>query len=491
MFKQKRKRKHAVIDTNAAESGSDDLIPPKEKVHIRDVEDEESHILFGDSKSFLKSLEEAAKEPVQAGVTVDSGIESGTSEEDIPERKPAWTDEDDAGIDVRAALKSQSRKLPLGGINSLDNKYSDLLKHKYETIVGTPSWASLHKPKSEPDDDILHSAGFIQKSTATTLPSKLLEFKKIKDLNCETYTEGPYINSVEFHPTSSVGLVAGNKGIATLFAVDGKRNNKLHSVAFEKYPIFCSKFVKGGDEIILGSRHQHIFSYDLIASKALRYKLPTGVTQCKKFVVSPDTQYFAVVGKWGEIHIFSSITKDKLVTLQQNSDVTALEFNAKGNMLFGHSDTGVVTVWDMNMRRVRHKFADEGCLQGTALAASSSNQFLATGSAQGIVNLYNMEDVLKTNNPKPHKTIYNLTTSISDVTFNSSSEMLSLFSSEIKNSVKMYHIRSNSVFSNFPPFESKLGHINCVSFSPGSGFLALGNRKSVVSLFRLKHFKNY
>lgn len=323
------------------------------------------------------------------------------------------------------------------------------------------------------------------------MPHRLLEFKKLKDLNTETYTEGPYINSVEFHPNSSVALVAGYKGVATLFAVDGKRNSKLHSAAFEKFPIFCSKFTKNGDEVILGSRHAHIYSYDLLTTKALRYKLPTGITQCKKFIVSPDQKYFAVQGKWGEIHLFSTSTKDKLATLQQDSDVTALEYDSEGNLLFGHSDMGKVTIWDMNTRRVIHKFIDEGCLQGTSVAVSSSNQFLATGSAQGVVNLYNMQDVLKNSQPKPQKSILNLTTSISDIKFNSSSEMLALYSSEIKNSIKLYHINSKNVFSNFPPFESKLGHINCINFSPGSGFLALGNRKSVVSLFRLKHYKHY
>lgn len=145
----------------------------------------------------------------------------------------------------------------------------------------------------------------------------------------------------------------------------------------------------------------------------------------------------------------------------------------------------------MNTRRVRHKFVDEGCLQGTTIATSSSNQFLATGSAQGVVNLYNTEDVLQQKLPKPRKSIFNLTTSITSLKFNPSSEILALASVEIQNSIKLFHIGSGTVFSNFPNFGTKMGHINTLNFSPGSGYIAFGDRKSVVSLYRLKHFKNY
>ncbi|XP_066254444.1 U3 small nucleolar RNA-associated protein 18 homolog [Euwallacea similis] len=427
-------------------------------------------------------------------IHLDSGVESGTSEDSDNQelRKPAWSDEDDAGIDVGEALDSQNRKLPSGGINDRSNKYSSLLKHKFESIVGTPNWAKLDKNKSEDsDEEILHTAGFISKPSASSLPAGSIEFKKVKDLNSETYNEGTYINAIEFHPTSSVGLVAGNKGVASLFAVDGKKNNKLHSVAFERFPILCAKFIKNGDEAMLGSRHGHMYIYDLMSAKALRYNLPPGMTHCKNFVVSPDSQFIAVAGKWGEVHILSSVSKERIALLKQDNEVTSMKYNSEGSLLFGHSDTGEVTIWDVNTRRVRHKFLDEGCLQGSALATSSSNQFLACGSAQGVVNLYGMEDALKSKLPKPRKTIMNLTTAITGLEFNASSELLALAATDIKNSIKLFHIASGSVFSNFPPFQSKLGHLNCINFSPGTGYLALGNRNSKVSLFRLKHFKNY
>lgn len=497
MPKQNRKRKH---DTQPNDVEYE-ILAPKNKFKPFDEqaqaeEEQLSMILFGGASSFLKSLEEAEQENVSAPMvsTPDSGVVEDDSDDSEDRcRKPAWMDEDDDGIEVGHALDAQGRRLPRGGINERSNQYSKLLKHKFETVVGTPSWAALKKSRdyaSDSDDEILQTCGFIKKTVKQNLPQTTIEFKKVKDLNSETLSEG-IINCVEFHPKSTAALVAGNSGIVSLFAVDGKRNSKLHSIAFERFPILCAYFAHDGNEAVLGSRQSHIYSYDLMAAKAIKVPLPHGLTQCKKFVLSPDSKFMAVAGKWGEVHILASRTKERMGLLKQDNDVTALAFSPSGNVLYGHSNTGEVTVWDMNMGRVRHKWIDEGCLQGSTLSVSSSNQFIAAGSTQGIVNLYGVDDVLQNNLPKPRKTVFNLTTAISDLKFNSSSETFAFCSTDIENSVRLFHVGSGTVFSNFPPFGTKLGHISAINFSPGSGYIAFGNKKSVVSLYRLKHFKNY
>lgn len=494
MPKQNRKRRHEKVSNDIEY----EIDAPKNKFRPFDEaaqaeEEQLNQILFGGASSFLKSLEEAEQEVGATCSSTDSGVGEDSSDSDSKDRSPAWYDEDDDGIEVGHALDAQGRKLPSGGINDRRNKYSSLLKHKFNAVMGTPSWASLDKKSqdSDSDEEILHSCGFISKTSQANLGSGILEFKKVKDLNCETYSEGPYINAVEFHPNSRVALVAGHNGIATLYAVDGRRNNKLHSVLFQNFPIFCARFIHNGNEAILGSRQAHIFSYDLMAAKSIRIPLPPGLTKFKKFVTSPDSQFIASAGKWGEVHLLTASSKERVAILKQNSEVTALAYSPRGNLLYGHSDCGEVTIWDMNMRRVVHKFTDEGCLQGTTLAVSSSNQFIAAGSAEGVVNLYGVDDVLANKLPKPRKTIMNLTTSVTDLKFNASSEILALASVDIQNSVKLFHVGSGTVFSNFPAFETKLGHVNAVNFSPNSGYVAFGNRKSTVSLYTLKHYKSY
>lgn len=335
---QNRKRKH---ETNIIEDIEYKIDEPKAKFRPFDEEAraEEEHlsqILFG-GNNFLECLEEAEREAGPSSTNIDSGVgEDDSSENEETVRKPAWVDEDDDGIEVGQALNAQGRRLPSGGINDHSNRYSSLLKHKFESVVGTPKWAQLGKRRissSDSDDEILQTCGFIKKSTRRSMPSGILEFKKVSDLNRETYSEGPFINAVEFHPTSSVALVAGNAGIATLFAVDGRRNNKLHSVSFERYPIVSAKFSQNGNEAILGSRHSHIFSYDLLAAKPLRINLPQGLTQFKNFIISPDTNLIAAAGKWGEVHLLSASSKERIGILKQDSEVTALTYNPTGKNL--------------------------------------------------------------------------------------------------------------------------------------------------------------
>lgn len=455
----------------------------------KNEEESLSKELFGDSAGFLENLEDT-----ELFSTAEQDEEQKSEASDNEERnKPVWHDEDDDNINLKDALITQGRNLVDGGINDKSALYSEHLKEKHKTYYDTPKWAKLNKTTDEvnSDDELLQTTGYLVKSAVHTLPKNVIEFKKLRDLNAETYSEGPLITSVEFHPSSTVALVAGVSGIASLFAVDGRRNNKLHSVSFEKYPIECTRFLKNGTEVLIGSGRPHFYSYDLMDATAVRVPLPHGMTQCKKFVMSPCQKYIAVVGKWGEVHLLTTDSKEKITTLKQNLDVTDILFNTSGSLLFGHSCEGEVTVWDTTNQRVVHKWNDEGCIRGTKLAMSPSGQLIATGSAQGVVNVYDIETVLKQKNPKPKKTVLNLTTSISSLEFNNTSEILAMSSSDMSNSIKLLHTASGNVFNNFPQWGTKFGRINTLAFSPNSGYAAFGNRKSTVCLYRLKHFKNY
>lgn len=51
------------------------------------------------------------------------------------------------------------------------------------------------------------------------LPKNIIDIKVLKALNMSTRTEGPIVTSVEFHPSSTVALVAGVSGVLSLFQV--------------------------------------------------------------------------------------------------------------------------------------------------------------------------------------------------------------------------------------------------------------------------------
>lgn len=94
----------------------------------------------------------------------------------------------------------------------------------------------------------------------------------------------------------------------------------------------------------------------------------------------------------------------------------------------------------MNSRICIKKFFDEGCLQGTSLAVSGNDNYLAAGSSSGVVNLYKLPcDV----NPKPEKTILNLVTAVSKLSFNKNADILAMASNQKNDAIKLVTIIYN------------------------------------------------
>lgn len=64
-----------------------------------------------------------------------------------------------------------------------------------------------------------------------------------------------------------------------------------------------------------------------------------------------------------------------------NGKVLDFDFNSDGSRLFSCGNDGEVYIWDLNRRQCLKKFADEGALIGTSIAASKNGQYLACGLA--------------------------------------------------------------------------------------------------------------
>lgn len=155
------------------------------------------------------------------------------------------------------------------------------------------------------------------------------------------------------------------------------------------------------------------------------------------------------------------------------------------------ADSEEIYMWDLNSRVCINKAIDDGCLSSASVAVSPSSQFLATGSKQGVVNIYDLNSVLKNRFPKPLKIVLNLVTPISSLKFNATSEILSMASEFKDNAFKMIHLPSFTVFSNFPTFQTVIHNPLAIDFSPASGFLGISNNKGNAYLYRLRHYGNY
>lgn len=492
---------------------------PKRKAAKEDSEsdkDGDSKLAVQHGKKKPASKRKAAKEdseseddsddselPVQHAeeehASKENAAEDDSESDDDPEfpvhrakKKPAWQDEDDNDLPIEE--KESHTDLPAHKTGGKADEYSEQLRKRYTKIMGVPKWAEQNDVEKgsddEDNDDLLRKATkFVGKST--NLPPNILQIHKCTPLAFES-RETTLLKNVEFHPSSQVALTAGLSGTVTICQVDGKTNAKIQAVHFDRFPVHCAHFSVDGREIWAGSsQRDHMFCYDMMAGKTTQIRFPKGlnITNTKQFYASPDGQHVVLTGRFGEIYLVSTKSKECLDTLKMNKPVKSVAFSPDGSLMYtmGGSE---VCVWDMKSRRCQHRFVDHGCLDGLSLATSPNGQYLATGSDTGVVNVYETCKLLETRYPGPLKAIMNLTTEVTQLKFNCTSELLAMSSSFKPNAVKMVHFPSLTVFSNFPG-KHDFRYSNSIDISPNSGYFMCGNNLGTAHLFRLKHYSNF
>ena len=165
----------------------------------------------------------------------------------------------------------------------------------------------------------------------------------------------------------------------------------------------------------------------------------------------------------------------------------------------GHAGgDGVVHTWDLRTRRCVDRQVDEGCLNSTALTCSNSGRLFATGSNSGVVNVYNRQHrptadeqisrPMAARPASPLHTFMNLATSIDSLAFSPDTQLLAMGSRMKKDSLRLVHVPSCTVYKNWPTSRTPLGYVHSLCFSPKGGFLAAGNAKGKVLLYRLHHY---
>jgi len=489
-----------------------------EDEHKADDEDEEKSV-----KDELKSLDEDDQQADESSSDDSdddaSEEEDNTTKEMMPKdtfganlllagstaagrkRKAAWHDEADQQVLVKDVAGNYDRAPGNHGTKDTSTQlYSQAVKKKFTSLVGTPAWADLHK-KDEAEEEMDSDDEFFQQTTSLIARSRSSQLQKgklniraVTDMNAETKHQGAVIRSTDFHPTSTVGLIAGKSGTTSIVQIDGKNNPNIQTVNFKDFPIKTAKFSVNGEELIVGSpNHAHFFSFDMIAGKISEIPMPkklNKVTNTQIFALSPDQRFIALMGRFGDVHLLSSKTKEYIGKLKMNNECRALTFSKSGSLLYTHGDRGEIYVWDMSSRTCRYKFVDDGCINGSAIEVNSN--YLVSGSSEGVVNIYSLDKINRAvdKTPKPDKTILNLITRINELRFNPTGEILAMSSEMKEHAVKLLHFPSMTVFENFPK-QQQIFRVNSVAFSPGGGYFSLGNNKGRALLYRLRHYKDF
>lgn len=435
----------------------------------------------------------------------DSDVENEAKCDFLPQRKAAWVDEEDEDEEMVEMVNNRFRKNIMK--NSTEHKLSkdklqQRLKEEFQHAMGgVPAWAESRKRKtssssddeSEDEDDLLQRTGnFV--STSASLPKGILKMKNCQPANVERPMTAR-VSAVQFHPHAQVVMVAGLDNSVSLFQVDGKTNPKIQSIYLEKFPIFKARFSASGEEVLATSTHSKIlYVYDMMAGKLIPVHQVRGLKEkiVRSFEVSLDGSFLLINGVAGYVHLLATKTKELVGSMKINGRIAASTFSSDSKKIYVSSADGEVYVWDVNSRKCLNRFVDEGSLYGLSIDVSRNGQYVACGSSCGVVNIYNQESCLQETNPKPIKAIMNLVTGVNSLTFNPTSEILAIASNKMREAVRLVHLPSCTVFSNFPVSKQKyLSIVHTMDFSPRSGYFALGNDKGKALLYRLHHYSDF
>ena len=183
-----------------------------------------------------------------------------------------------------------------------------------------------------------------------------------------------------------------------------------------------------------------------------------------------------------------------------NGAIRSCAYSSDGNNMYTSGTDGQVYNWDLRTRKCMDRHVDEGCVRATSLSVSPNGGLYACGSASGCVNLYQQSlghQIKRTRGPlaarlqltrAPHKSIMSLTTRVDTLKFNHDGQILAIASQMKKDSLRLVHAQTGTVFANWPTAQTPLRYVTDVDFSPNSGMVAIGNDRGKCLLYRLLHF---
>lgn len=345
---------------------------------------------------------------------------------------------------------------------------------------------------SDEDADYELIAGEVR-SKKIRLETKELRYKHMTNINdARSYTGA--VSQVQLHPKSRMALVTLARNQIDLYEVDGERNRYIQNIRIPhtRQP-YCA-FTPDGNSIVISSDNYQgqFFVYDMLSGEIKKYALKVGKSHrdISDFRIHGDYMACRKEGDQ-EVLVLSSKTYENAFSLKLNEPTKAIRFSNE-NDIFIAGENSNVYIWDIRKTSLcKHRFHDEGSVHTNSFALSETCRSLSIGSDCGVLNTYELDHCLASRFPKPTRTYTNLNAPIDILEYNHSGELLLYGSSQKSEGFRMTHTISGTVYRNFPVPRKVYGKLTSASFSPLSGYLALGTTRGRAFLCRLPYYKSY
>ncbi|KAH3664230.1 hypothetical protein OGAPHI_004581 [Ogataea philodendri] len=448
---------------------------------------------------------------------MDTGSDSQESDSasEYSDEEAVWQDSDDEKVTVSLLDRDNLRKLRHTPQDSKirGKQYLQRLREQFERIHPRPAWAdsvesgSEHESDAEDDargtTDVLGSSNplleFLKSNQSYNLkaedvrllPAGKIDISRLTDANIKKISKSA-VQTLSFHQTQPLLMTGGYDRTLRIFHIDGKTNNLVTSLHLRNSPIQTAVFDQ--DTIFAGGRRRFMHKWDVASGAVEKISRMYGHEATQRsfehFKLSRNGKYIGLAGNSGWINVISPKTGIWLKGFKIEGTLVDFDFSQSADpttptVLVAVNKAGDVWEFDVESGASLDRWTDESGLGITRVRFGGHNtRWLAIGNNVGIVNVY---DRLKQSH-KPAVTIENLVTTVSSIEFTSDAQLLCVASRDKKDALRLVHLPSGRVFSNWPTSGTPLGRVTSVAFSPNNELLATGNESGKVRLWRLNHY---
>lgn len=374
------------------------------------------------------------------------------------------------------------------------------------------------EPSALPLDKFLRDASALRGDKSNRekkLRPEVIDIQRTRDIP-DTHKEA--VTSIAFHPEYPVLLSSSTSSILHLHHISPTAyptpNPLLTSAQVKQVNVQRAEFLyPQGDKIFFAGRRRYIHSWDLASGTIQKTNKVQGhrleQKTWERFRLSPCGRYLGLVASTrkggGIVNILNVATMQWIAAARLDSRGGIVDFSwwSNGNGLTILGKGGQVGEFSMAARRFLAIWNDEGSNGGTAIALGGRNgpvtiggdRWIAIGSSSGVTNIYDRQDLILPSTedelelkqrPEPTRSFMQLTTPVTFVTFSPDGQIMAFGSRHKKDSLRLAHLPSCTVYRNWPTEQTPLGRITAVAFGRKSDMLAVANDIGKIRLWEIR-----